>query len=136
MVSVVAGSGAGLTNTSKEVIGTAGQWGQAEVGRAREFVGVNATSGNLVLQNRDEFLIGTGNDVDLLRTYNSLGAWDGDNADNWRIGYYRRVAGLVGVVNTAGSSIKRMDADGFESTFSINAALTQYVGSPQLEHVR
>jgi YD repeat-containing protein len=64
----------------------------------------------------------------LLRTYNSKGAWDGDNADNWRIGYYRRVAGLAGTVNTAGSSVKRVDADGFESTFNINNALTQYIG--------
>ncbi len=128
MVAVVAGSGVGLTNTSKEVIGGAGQWGQAELGRAQELVNVNAVSGNLMLQSRDEFLMGVGSDVSLLRTYNSLGAWDGDNGDNWRIGYYRQVSGLAGTVNTAGSSIKRIDADGFQSTFAINAALTQYIG--------
>jgi YD repeat-containing protein len=122
MVSVVAGSGAGLGNTSKEVVGGAGTWGQAELGRAAERVSVNAIGGNLVVQNRDEFLVGVGEDLGLLRTYNSQGAWDGDNADNWRIGYYRRVAGLTGTANTAGSTVKRIDADGFESTYTYNGS--------------
>lgn len=127
MVSVVMGSGAGLTNTSRELVGQTGEWGQASTGRAGERVSVNGATGNLVIQNRDEFLVGVGDDISLLRTYNSAGAWDGDNADNWRIGYYRRVAGLTGTVNTAGSTIKRVDADGFEATFAYDSASACYV---------
>jgi YD repeat-containing protein len=128
MVSVVLGSGAGLTNTSRELVGTAGEWGQASIGRAGERVSVNGATGNLVIQNRDEFLVGVGDDISLLRTYNSAGVWDGDNADSWRIGYYRRVAGLTGTVNTTGSTIKRVDADGFESTYTFTSTGTKYVG--------
>jgi len=87
MVSVVTGSGAGLVNSSKDVLGGAGELGNAATGRAGERVTVNAATGNLVIQDRDEYLVGVGPDVDLLRTYNSVGGWDGDNGDGWRMGY-------------------------------------------------
>lgn len=122
MVDVVTGSAAGLASTSRMVIGAAGQFGTPNIGRAGEQVTLNGATGNLVVQNRDELLFGAGPDVELLRTYNSQGAWDGDNADNWRIGYYRRVTGLTGTLNAAGSSIRRLEADGFESTYSYNGS--------------
>jgi YD repeat-containing protein len=127
MVSVVVGGGAGVGNTSRELVGGAGELGQAATGRAGERISVNGATGNLVIQNRDEFVVGVGDDISLLRTYNSSGAWDGDNADNWRIGYYRRVSGLTGTANTAGSTIKRIDADGFEATFTYDSASARYV---------
>lgn len=118
MVSVVSGSGLGLANSASAGLGGAGSWAQAGQGRAGEQVSVNAATGNLVVQNRDEFLAGVGADIALLRTYNSRGGWDGDNADGWRLGYYRRVGGLAGTLNTAGSSIRRIEADGFEATYT------------------
>jgi YD repeat-containing protein len=118
MVSVVSGSGLGLANSASAGLGGAGSWAQAGQGRAGEQVSVNAATGNLVVQNRDEFLAGVGADIALLRTYNSRGGWDGDNADGWRLGYYRRVGGLAGTLNAAGSSIRRIEADGFEATYS------------------
>lgn len=54
MVSVVTGSGSGLVNSSKEVLGAAGELGNAATGRAGEQVTVNAANGNLVVQARDE----------------------------------------------------------------------------------
>lgn len=130
MVSVVIGSGAGLTNTSRELLGAAGEFGQASMGRAGERVSVNAATGNLVIQRQDEFLGGIGPDVGLLRTYNSQGAtWDGDNGDGWRMAYYRKVHGLSGGVNAAGSSIKRIDADGLESTYVFNTTAGKYLST-------
>ncbi|WP_157255912.1 DUF6531 domain-containing protein [Pelomonas sp. Root1217] len=126
MVSVVTGNGNGLINTSKDVLGGAGGMGQAATGRAGEQITVNAANGNLVIQDRDEYLVGVGPDVDLLRTYNSQGGWDGDNGDGWRVGYYRRVSGRVGTVNTAGSSIKRTDADGHEASYAFDTASGKY----------
>ncbi|MDR7268564.1 YD repeat-containing protein [Pelomonas saccharophila] len=119
MVSVVTGSGAGLVNTSKDVLGAAGGLGQASTGRAGEQVTVNAANGNLVVQDRDEFLAGVGPDANLLRTYNSQGGWDGDNGDRWRIGYYRKVYGL------GGGMIKRVEADGRLTTYTLEGG--QYV---------
>lgn len=125
MVSVVTSAGAGLVNSSRDVLGAVGELGNSATGRAGERITVNAASGNLVVQGRDEYLVGVGPDVDLLRTYNSVGGWDGDNSDGWRLAYYRRVSGLSGPVNTLNSSIRRIDADGNETTYIHNG--TRYV---------
>src|SRR5262245_11641953 len=132
MVAVVAGSGLGLVNTTRE-LGAGGPGGAAvldtgSLGRAGEQVSVNASTGNLVIRQRDEFVAGIGEDLSLLRTYNSLGGWDGDNNDAWRIGFYRRVSNLTGTLNTAGSTVTRIEADGFESIYTYDAAAGCYVG--------
>lgn len=122
MVSIVTGNGWGLFNSSRDVLGAAGEFGQAASGRAGERVTVNAANGNVVIQNRDEYLVGVGPDVGLLRTYNSSGAWDGDNNDGWRIGYYRRVFGF----DANAGVVKRTDADGHETAFYLNASAGKY----------
>jgi len=114
MAAVVAGNSLGLSNTSLYVLGSQGALGQATQGRAGEQVFVNGATGNLVIQNRDEILIGRGPDIGILRTYNSQGLLDGDNNDNWRIGVYRKVYNLSGTVNTAGSKVTRVAEDGSE----------------------
>lgn len=65
MVAIVSGLGTGLFNN-----GAAPKIGNG-LGQAGEGVFVNAVNGNLVLQRRDELLIGRGLDTELLRTYNS-----------------------------------------------------------------
>jgi hypothetical protein len=127
MVSVVSGSGFGLVNTSRGVVGENGELGQGSVGRAGERLTVNAANGNLVVQNQDGLLVGIGPDVGLLRTYNSQGGWDGDNNDAWRVGFYRRIAGLTGTLNTAGSMLRRVEADGNEALFTFRDG--RYVGT-------
>ena len=127
MVSVVTGSGLGLVNSSRGVVGANGVLGQGNVGRAGEQLTVNAANGNLVVQNQDGLLLGVGPDVGLVRTYNSQGGWDGDNNDAWRLGFYRRIAGLTGTLNTAGSTLRRVEADGNEALFTFRDG--RYVGS-------
>src|SRR5688572_16412434 len=118
MVSVVGGAGLGLSNTSRELAGAAAGLGEAALGRGPERVTLNAATGNLVVQSRDEFLAAAGSDIELLRTYNSLGGWDGDNGDGWRLGIYRRVSGLAGTLNAAGSTVRRIEADGHEALYA------------------
>src|SRR5262249_49378444 len=72
-------------------------------------------------------LFGRGPDVGLLRTYNSQGLLTDDNGDNWQLGVYRKVYNLTGVVNTAGSAVRRVTEDGSESVFTFDAALGKYV---------
>lgn len=113
MVSIVSGHGTGLFNTSRDLLGAAGELGRAQYGRNGERVTINAANGNLVIQDRDEYLVGPGQNLDVLRTYNSLAAWDGDNGDGWRIGYYRRVQ-----FDAAANVVKRIESDGGESAYA------------------
>lgn len=120
MVAVVTSGSNGLVNSSKELLGGAGELGNAATGRAGEQVTVNAADGSLIVQDRDEYLVGVGPDVNLLRTYNRNGIADGDNNDNWRIGYYR-------TIKTDGGVIRRIEADGSQSTYTYNG--TRYVST-------
>src|SRR5262245_18838966 len=129
MAAVVAGNSLGLSNTSLFVLGAQGARGSPAQERAAERVHVNAATGNLVVQNRDELVLGRGPDLSLVRTYNSQGQLNDDNGDNWRLGIYRRVFGLSGTANTAGSTVRRLDADGAESVYTFNTTLGKYVCS-------
>lgn len=125
MTAIVAGSGLGLINTSLGILGQQGVG--ATLGRGGDSVYVNASNGNLVIQRQDEALIGRGLDIGVLRTYNSQGVVDADNNDNWRIGFYRQITALSGVVNTAGSKVTRVDADGAELIYTYDTGRALYV---------
>ncbi|MFT3858175.1 MAG: hypothetical protein QM742_11985 [Aquabacterium sp.] len=122
MTAIVAGQGLGLFNTSANVLGGQGGIGVASQGRSGEQVVVNATTGNLVVQQQDEWLVGVGPDVGAKRTYNSLGGADGDNNDKWRLGLNRKITGFV-----SGSKVVRVGEDGQEQTYDWNATLGLYV---------
>lgn len=139
MVGIVAGNSLGLSSTSLGVLNGGVHDLQAAVGRGRDFAYVNATTGNLVIQRNDELVMGLGTDTAVLRTYNSQGLLDDDNADNWRIGFYRSLNALTGTLNGAGSSIVRVDADGAQSLYRYDPALQVYVckdGSGAYDHLK
>ncbi|MFM2450787.1 MAG: hypothetical protein RIS44_3237, partial [Pseudomonadota bacterium] len=125
MVAIVSGNSLGLVSTSLGVTGQSG--GVANTGRGGDLAFVNAATGNLVVQRQDELLMALGSDIGVLRTYNSQGLLDDDNGDNWRIGFYREIRNLTGSVNTAGSTIVRVDADGAESLYRYDSGKAQYV---------
>src|SRR2546422_3932115 len=129
MVAIVSGAGLGLANSSLNVLGPQGAVGQANQGRAGEGVYVNSATGNLVVKNRDEVVIGRGPDLSFVRTYNSQGLLNDDNGDNWRLGVYRKVYNLTGTVSTAGSTITRVAEDGSESIYTYSTALGKYASS-------
>lgn len=125
MTAVVVGADLGLGNSSLNTLGLS--QGSAAQGQAGEKVFVNLGTGNLVLQQQDEMLFGPGTPMATLRTYNSLGVMDGDNNDNWRIGFYRQLGSLTGTLGTAGSSIIRSAADGASERYVWDAAKARYV---------
>ncbi|MES2538048.1 MAG: DUF6531 domain-containing protein, partial [Pseudomonadota bacterium] len=108
MVGIVSGNELGL------LAGSPGTGGQSSLGRAGEQVFVNVATGNLIVQRQDDVLLGQGLDISLVRTYNSQGRLTDDNGDNWRLGIHRRIDNLTGMTNTAGSTVRRTDADGAE----------------------
>lgn len=125
MVGIVGGNALGLVNGQQAPqIGTGQQGSRA--GSAGENAWVNAASGNLVLQHQDEVLKGLGFDVSVLRTYNSQAKFTDDNNDAWWINGYRRIVNLTGTVNTAGSSIQRVDADGSVQTYTYDTGAALY----------
>ncbi|MCB5425959.1 RHS repeat protein [Altererythrobacter sp. CC-YST694] len=128
MVAIFTGLGAGFTRGSGNLLGGAGQLGSALLGRSGDSVSVNAASGNLLISHQDEFLIGRGPDATISRTYNSLqDAADGDNGDHWQQSTTRRVFGLTGTLNAAGSTISRLTADGSVIVYGWDAGRNAYV---------
>ncbi len=117
MVAIFTGGGSGLQNGSGKILGSAGLIGTAAQGRSGEQLLVNAANGNLLITQRDEFLVGRGPDLAVDRTYNALGDLSDDNGDNWRQSTERYVHGLAGTLNGAGSSVRRVAADGSSVTY-------------------
>ena len=127
MVSIFTGLGSGFERGSGATLGGAGLLGSATLGRSGEQVSLNAATGNLLISQSDEFLVGRGPDASIARTYNSLGDASDDNGDNWRQSTDRRVYDLTGTVNTSGSTVKRVAADGSVVTYGWNG--TAYVAT-------
>ena len=123
MVGIVTGQGAGLERSSASVLGERGQIGSAVMGRGGDRVYVNAATGNLIIQRRDEFLVGKGPDTAYAQTYDSSGA----PQYAWLQSVYRILSNLTGTVNTAGSTISRSDGDGHNSLYTYDSARGLYV---------
>lgn len=121
MVAIVTGQGLGLQSSSSTALGGRGVLGNAAFGQTGEQVYVNAANGNLMLQDRDQLLLGQGINGAVYRAYNSLGQL------NWREGASRTVDGLTGTLNEAGSTITLTDWDGSQTTFAYDAACNLYV---------
>jgi len=60
MAQIITGNGLGLSSSSLAVLGGRGALGKAVQGRSGEGVYVDASSGNLVVQRRDDVLMGPG----------------------------------------------------------------------------
>ena len=112
MSTVISGASLGLLSSSLSVLGTAGKTGNALEGRGNEAVYVNAATGNVILQKRDEWLAGLGTDISVLRTYNSQGQFTDDNGDNWRLGFSRNVTGLTGTARADRCPPEALPGDG------------------------
>lgn len=127
MVATVTGNALGLAGSSASALGARGQIGNAALGQGGESVYVNAQTGNLVVQRLDELIAGRGPDLTTLRTYNSNGTFDFDNNDGWQLSLYRKLGGLTGGLNTAGSTITRTGTDGAQSVYAYDAARGIYL---------
>ena len=129
MVGIIGGENLGIYNGSLGRFGSIGSDGWIGRNGQSDRIYVNATTGNLVVQRRDEFLTSQGLDLGLVRTYNSLGRFDDANGDNWRLNVYQRLYDLTGTVNTVGSSIIKVYDDGAEITFTYDATQGLYVST-------
>ena len=129
MVSIFTGVGTGFERGSGSVLGSAGLLGSATQGTGGAGVFFNAATGNLLISQRDEYLVGRGPDAAVSRTYNSLGDLSDDNGDNWRQSTDRRVYGLTGTANTAGSTVSRVSGDGSVVVYSWDASKSAYIAT-------
>ncbi|WLQ15717.1 LysM peptidoglycan-binding domain-containing protein [Hahella aquimaris] len=127
MVAVVSGEGLGLFGAS--LSGAGAGLSQAGVGQGGERVYVNAATGNLVLQRRDEMLLGAGRDASLIRTYNSQGRFTDDNGDNFYFSFNQRLEFNGGNLNKAGSVITRIAGDGSRTDYRYDESRGLYVSS-------
>lgn len=129
MVGIVSGNSLGLGNSSLATLGQRSAQGNASQGRGGEQVFVNVASGNLVIAHNDDQLVAHGGGFQAVRTYNSQGLLNDDNADNWSSGFYRRQLVLSGTYGQPGSTITRTERDGASALFSWDAASSSYVST-------
>lgn len=128
MVAIVSGNSLGLNLSSLATLGQRGTIGNASTGRNGEQAFVNIATGNLVLRDNDDGLVGVGGAVNVLRTYNSQGTFNDDNGDNWLNGLDRKIE-VIGTPMAAGSVIKRTDRDGAVATYEFDAEAGLYVAT-------
>ncbi|WP_193726222.1 RHS repeat domain-containing protein [Delftia tsuruhatensis] len=129
MVGIVSGNSLGLGNSSLATLGQRAAQGNASQGRGGEQVFVNVASGNLVIAHNDDQLVAHGGGFQAVRTYNSQGLLNDDNADNWSAGFYRRQLVLSGTYGQPGSSFTRTERDGASALFSWDASSSSYVST-------
>lgn len=129
MVAIFTGLGTGFERGSGSLLGSSGLLGSSSLGRGGEQLFFNAATGNLMISQRDEYLVGRGLDAAVARTYNSLGDLSDDNGDNWRQGYDRRIVNLTGTLNSTGSTVQRVSGDGSVITYSWDAAKAAYIAT-------
>ena len=129
MVAIISGNQFGLLNSSAATLGQAGVFGNAQLGNAKEAAYVNVSNGNLVLQDKDDFVVSLGKDIALTRTYNSQGTVNDGNGMQWKLGMLKQVKNLNGTVNTAGSLITRVDGDGSLALYTYDTARNAYINT-------
>ncbi|OEZ63501.1 DUF4214 domain-containing protein [Duganella sp. HH105] len=122
MVAIIGGNGLGTLNTSKAVLGQQGTFGNAATGNNKESAYLNVMTGNLSLQDSDDFLASHGINVELTRMYNSQGAITNDfgaNGASWKYGMSRKVVVVNPAValNATGSQVALTEADGSVTVF-------------------
>lgn len=124
MAAIISGTGLGLFTN---LLGA----GSASVGRGGQSdrVYLNGATGNLVVQTQDDYLASIGVDLSLIRTYNSQGQFTDDNGDNWQLGLHRRIHGLTGTVNTAGSTVRKVFGDGADVLYTYDTASGVYIST-------
>jgi len=125
MVAIVSGNGLGFLNGSAATLGQAGLFGNATHGATSAGAYVNAANGNLAVSERDAWLASVGVNVALTRTYNSQGNYGDANGRNWKAGPVKMLA-LNGLLNSAGSSVTRIDADGSSQLYDWDSAAGSY----------
>ncbi|RKP50393.1 RHS repeat protein, partial [Trinickia fusca] len=89
---------------------------------------MNAATGNLVLQGRDDYLASHGGPVGVLRTYNSQGQF-ADGGSDWIFGAAQCRLQVNGTIGATSSSITRTGPDGAQTTFTFDVASGTYVSS-------
>ncbi len=87
MTAIITTEGIGLFNSSKTQLGTDG----IGFGSAGDKAYVNAETGNLIIQRKDQVVVGHGMDTSVVRTYNSLGNFSDLDGDNTYFNFNQRL---------------------------------------------
>lgn len=129
MAAIVSSDSLGLNTSSLATLGPRAAAGNTAQGRGTERVYVNVASGNLVLQDADERLVGSGLTVEGVRTYNSQGKFDGA----YTPGPYN-VSGLqpphlefTGKLLRPGTTVTRVDQDGGTTYYDFDTTRGVYL---------
>ncbi|MED5595888.1 hypothetical protein, partial [Janthinobacterium sp. P210006] len=125
MVAIVSGNTLGLLGGSSATLGQQGAFGIAGIGKSQEKGYLNVSNGNIVMQQRDDFIASRGIDLSLTRTYNA----QGELGQHWKFGLNREISAVTGVVNGVGSTVVRIAGDGSEALYLYDEARGVYVST-------
>ncbi|WP_048438936.1 RNase A-like domain-containing protein [Caenimonas sp. SL110] len=124
MAAVVTGNSLGLSLTSLATLGRDGSQGNSRTGRNGEQVYVNASNGNLIVQDQDDYLAARGLDLTAVRTYNSQAKMVGGKVDAWAVGAMRE---RIAPPSTWGAgTLTRTDADAAQALYTWDSANARY----------
>ncbi|MGY5652344.1 DUF6531 domain-containing protein, partial [Vibrio cincinnatiensis] len=114
MAGLVFGNDLGLFNSSLKTLNGHFSAGNSALRQGGINHYVNAITGNLVLTDADEILVGRGVDIVAERTYNSQGNWNDTDANGWRFGFERQLTSM------SASSLTLQRADGSQVVYSLS----------------
>ncbi len=129
MVAIFTGQGNGLERGSGSVLGGAGLLGSMAQGRGGDQLFLNAATGNFLINQRDEMLVGRGPDAIVSRTYNSQGDTTDPDGDNWHASTNRQITGYTGTGTHNSGTVNRVGADGAVITYTWNGTYTDEYGT-------
>ncbi|WP_170304178.1 DUF4214 domain-containing protein [Duganella radicis] len=118
-----------MATGSGATLGQLGVFGNANLGNSKEAAYVNVATGNLVLQDQDDFVASIAGNIAMTRTYNAQGSYNDGNGNSWSMGLVKQITNLTGTANTAGSTVTRIDGDGSAALYTFDVTLGSYVSS-------
>ncbi|KUI97041.1 DUF6531 domain-containing protein [Vibrio sp. MEBiC08052] len=122
MAGLIFGSDLGLTDSSLRMLKDHFNHGRASLRQGGIGYYVNASTGNLVLTDEDDVLVGRGLDIVAERTYNSQGDWSDSDANGWRFGFERQL------ILRSQSSLTLLRGDGSRVTYRLHGSTYQNQG--------
>src|SRR5436190_17152039 len=122
MANIIGGFDTGLFDSSLYLLNRNDRTGASDPGHG-EGIYANVADGNLVVTRQDAYLPSEGIDFELIRSYNSRGAWNGGAGKGWTLSAGLQLTGI----SSSQITLINQDSSRFKFTFSSSTGKYQSV---------